>query len=70
MFEVVAEFPIFALILHLEAMPMHIGSSEPWLMFAGMIIRPRAISERTTSTGRFSRFATYSISPVMMPFRA
>ena len=53
MFEVVAEFPIFALILHLDATPMHIGSRFAWLMLAGMIIRPRATSARTSSRRQF-----------------
>src|SRR6266850_5567049 len=46
---VTAEFPILELILHLDATPMHIGSRFRWLMLAGMIIRPRATSERTSS---------------------
>ena len=40
MSELVDELPMFALILHLDAMPIHIGSSEWWLMFAGMIMPP------------------------------
>ena len=51
MFEVVAELPMLALILHIEATPMHIGSRLVWWMLAGMIIRPRATSSRT-SLGR------------------
>ena len=51
MLEVVAELPMLALILHLEATPMHIGSRIRWLMLAGMIMRPRATSERTSSGG-------------------
>ena len=46
------------LILHLEATPMHIGSRLVWLMLAGMIMRPRATSERTSSGERRSRCAT------------
>jgi hypothetical protein len=68
--DVVALLPILALILHVDAIPIAIGSSAAWLMLAGMIIRPRATSSRTVSAVSRSRFATYSISPVMMPFRA
>ena len=32
-----------------DSTPMHIGSSDVWLMLAGMIIRPRATSSRTNS---------------------
>jgi hypothetical protein len=70
MFEAVAELPILALILHREATPMHIGSRLVWLMLAGMIIRPRATSLRTSSGSSRSRRATYSISSVTMPRRA
>ena len=34
---------------------MIIGSSSGWLMFAGMIARPRATSSRTNSGVTFSR---------------
>ena len=61
---------MFELILHLNAMPMPIGSSALWWMFAGMIARPRAISLRTSSGSIFSRRATYSISSVITPLRA
>ena len=37
-------------------------------MFAGMIIRPRATSERTSSAESFSRRATYCISSVIDAF--
>ena len=43
---------MFALILHLEATPMPIGSRFVWLMLAGMIMRPRATSARTSSGAR------------------
>src|SRR5437870_9454177 len=62
--------PMFALILHEEAMPMHIGSSSGWFELAGMIIRPRATSLRISSGGRFSRRATCCISSVVTPCRA
>ena len=68
--DVTAEFPMLELILHLEATPMHIGSRLAWLMLAGMIIRPRATSERTSSGDRFSRLAMKCISSVTMPWRA
>ena len=70
MLEVVAELPMLALILHEDATPMHIGSRFVWLMLAGMIMRPRATSSRTSSGVIRSRRATYSISPVIWPFRA
>jgi hypothetical protein len=69
-FEVTAELPMLELILHLEATPMHMGSRFWWFTFAGMIIRPRATSERTNSGAMFSRRATYSISSVITPLRA
>ena len=68
--DVTAELPMLALILHLDATPMHIGSRLVWLILAGMIMRPRATSARISSGDRFSRRATYSISPVMTPCRA
>ena len=40
---------MFALILTRKLRPIAIGSSSGWLMFAGMIARPRATSERTNS---------------------
>ena len=70
MWDVVEELPMFALILHLDATPMHMGSSTPWLMLAGMIVRPRATSLRISSGLRFSRGASHSISPVTKPLRA
>ena len=47
--EVTAELPMLALILVRKLRPMIIGSSSPWLMLAGMMARPRAISVRTNS---------------------
>src|SRR6266853_1624352 len=70
MFEVVAELPMFELILHLNATPMPMGSSDLWWMFAGMMARPRAISLRTSSGSIFSRPATKAISSVTTPWRA
>jgi hypothetical protein len=46
---VTAELPILALIFTRKLRPMIIGSSSPWLMFDGMIARPRATSSRTNS---------------------
>ena len=45
---VTAELPMLALILHVAAMPMPIGSSRParCTLFAGMTIRPAATSSR------------------------
>ncbi|SII63576.1 Uncharacterised protein [Mycobacteroides abscessus subsp. abscessus] len=55
---VTAELPMFALILTRNALPMIIGSDSGWLMFDGMIARPAATSERTSSTSHCSRIAT------------
>ena len=38
MFDVVAELPMFELILQLKAIPMPIGSSDLWWMFAGIVL--------------------------------
>ena len=69
---VTAELPMLALILHLEATPMPIGSSRlvRWTLLAGMTMRPRATSSRISSGSRSSRWATKRISSVMMPLRA
>ena len=47
--EVTAELPILALIFTRKLRPMMTGSSSGWLMLAGMMARPRAISSRTNS---------------------
>src|SRR5258707_13337333 len=47
--DVTAELPILALILVRKLRPMIIGSSSAWVIFLGMIARPRAVSERTNS---------------------
>ena len=57
---------MLALILHFDSTPMHIGSKLRWFILAGMIMRPRATSERIVSAVRSSRLATYSISPVIV----
>ncbi len=44
-----AELPMLALIFTRKLRPMIIGSISGWLMFDGMIARPRAISSRTNS---------------------
>src|SRR5438132_2439517 len=49
MLEATALLPILALIFTRKFRPMIIGSLSGWLMLAGMIARPRAISERTNS---------------------
>src|ERR1019366_5202297 len=49
MLERTEELPMFELILQLEATPMHMGSRLVWLTLAGTIMRPRAVSERTSS---------------------
>ena len=47
--EVTAELPMLALIFTRKLRPMIIGSSSVWLMLAGMMARPSAISWRTNS---------------------
>ncbi len=49
MLDVTAELPMLALILTSALRPIIIGSSSGWLMFAGMMARPRATSSRTNS---------------------
>src|SRR5258706_9941380 len=49
--EATALLPMLALILTRKLRPMIIGSSSGWLMFAGMMARPAATSERTNSGG-------------------
>src|ERR1700733_10554151 len=49
MLEVTAELPILALIFTLKLRPMIIGSLSGWLMLAGMIALPTAISSHTNS---------------------
>jgi hypothetical protein len=44
-----AELPMLALIFTRKLRPIAIGSSSGWLMLAGRIARPRAISSRTNS---------------------
>src|SRR5436305_11741412 len=44
-----ALLPMLALIFTRKLRPMIIGSDSGWLMFAGMIARPRATSARTHS---------------------
>ena len=47
--DVTAELPILALIFVRKLRPIAIGSSSAWLMFDGMMARPRATSLRTNS---------------------
>ena len=47
--EATAELPMLALIFTRKLRPMIIGSLSGWLMFDGMIARPRATSSRTNS---------------------
>src|SRR5215510_11771089 len=44
-----ALLPMLALIFTRKLRPMIIGSDSGWLMFAGIMARPRATSERTNS---------------------
>src|ERR1043166_1911884 len=46
-----ALLPMLALILTRKLRPMIIGSDSGWLMFEGMMARPRATSARTNSGG-------------------
>ena len=71
--ELTGEAPMLALILVVEARPMHIGSSwwRRCTLLAGMIMRPAATSTRICSTLRCaSRSATRFISGVISPARA
>ncbi len=61
--EVTAELPILALIFTRKLRPMIIGSSSGWLMLAGMMARPRAISSRTNSGVTKSGIAAPKSSP-------
>src|ERR1051326_6322008 len=47
--EATALLPILALIFTRKLRPMIIGSDSGWLIFEGMMARPRATSERTNS---------------------
>ncbi len=47
--DVTAELPMLALIFTRKLRPRIVGSSSGWLMLAGMMARPRAISLRTNS---------------------
>src|ERR1039457_5133528 len=46
--ETTEELPMFELILHVEATPMHMGSRLLWLTLAGTIMRPRAVDRKST----------------------
>ena len=64
--EVTAELPILALIFTRKLRPMMTGSSSGWLMFAGMIARPRAISLRTNSGVMKAGISAPKLSPSAM----
>ena len=66
---------MFELTLTKKFLPMTIGSSSRWLMFAGIIALSDATSPRTNSgvtesPPRDSRLAANLISSVTMPFLA
>ena len=61
--EVTAELPMLALIFTRKLRPMIIGSSSGWLMLAGMMARPSAISLRTNSGVMNSGSAAPKLSP-------
>ncbi len=64
--EVTAELPMLALILTRKLRPMMTGSSSGWLMLAGMMARPRAISERTNSGVTKAGISAPKLSPSAM----
>ena len=68
--ELIAELPMLALTLTRNFCPMIIGSVSGWLILEGIIARPRATSSRTNSGSTLSRMAMYSISGVIIPWRA
>ena len=61
--EETAELPMLALIFTRKLRPMIIGSVSGWLMFAGMIARPRATSSRTNSGVIALGMAAPKVSP-------
>ena len=68
--EETAELPMLALIFTRKRRPIIIGPLSGWLIFDGMMARPRATSSRTISGLMPSRRATNSISGVISPRRA
>ena len=74
--EVTAELPMLALIFTRKLRPMTIGSLSGWLMFAGMMARPRATSSRTNSgvisrrDGRAERLAAMLAADQLGQLRA
>ena len=70
-FEVVAELPMLALILHFDSTPMHIGSRLVVIDVGGDDhAAARDFVANQLRGVRPSRCATYSISPVIVPWRA
>ncbi len=72
--EVTAELPMLALTFTRKLRPMIIGSTSGWLMLAGMMARPRAISSRTnsgvTKAGTFAPKLSPSASAAPAPASA
>ena len=68
--EVTTELPMFALTFTANFLPMIIGSSSGWFLFAQITARPAATSVRTSSASTPSRAAMNAISGVVMPARA
>jgi hypothetical protein len=64
--EETAELPMLALIFTRKLRPMIIGSVSGWLMFDGMMARPRATSSRTNSGVMRSGIAAPNDSPRML----
>src|SRR6056297_1644592 len=65
--EVTAEVPMLALTFTRKLRPMIIGSSSGWLILAGMMARPAAISERTNSGVTWSGICAPQSSPSRGP---
>src|SRR6056297_1586274 len=61
--EVTAEVPMLALTFTRKLRPMIIGSNSGWLILAGMMARPAAISERTNSGVTWSGICAPQSSP-------
>jgi hypothetical protein len=61
--EVTAELPMLALIFTRKLRPMMTGSNSGWLMLAGMMARPRAISLRTNSGVTKAGISAPKLSP-------
>src|SRR5438132_13401659 len=59
----IALLPMFDLIFTRKFRPMIIGSDSGWLMFDGMLERPRAVSSQTNSVVLYSVMLAPQDSP-------